>query len=160
MGNSAGWGASWLRRERPGHTLQPTTLIHEAYLRLIDQDNPKWESRTHFFGIASRLMRQILVEHARRRATAKRGGPEQKVSIDEVVVYSPERASQLVALDEALSRLASIDERKCRIVEMRHFGGLTTEEIAQEVGISVATVGREVRIAEAWLNREMSQKGK
>lgn len=153
-------GASWLRREKPGHTLQPTALIHEAYLRLIDQDNPEWESRTHFFGIASRLMRQILVEHARRRATAKRGGPEQKVSLDEVVVYSPERASQLVALDEALSRLASIDERKCRIVEMRHFGGLTTEEIAQEVGISVATVGREVRIAEAWLNREMSQKGK
>jgi RNA polymerase sigma-70 factor (ECF subfamily) len=151
-------GASWLRRERPGHTLEPTALIHEAYLRLIDQDHPEWESRTHFFGIASRLMRQILVQHARRRATAKRGGEQQKVSLDEVLVYSPERASQLVALDEALSGLAAMDERKCRIVEMRHFGGLTSEEIAQELDISVATVGREVRIAEAWLNREMSQK--
>jgi RNA polymerase sigma-70 factor, ECF subfamily len=148
-------GASWLRRERPGHTLQPTALIHEAYLRLIDRDLPQWESRTHFFGIASRLMRQILVQHARRRETAKRGGEQQKVSLDEVLVYAPERASQLVALDEALNGLAAMDERKCRIVEMRYFDGLTTEEIAQEMGMSVATVGREVRIAEAWLNREM-----
>jgi RNA polymerase sigma-70 factor, ECF subfamily len=153
-------GASWLRRERPGHTLQPTALIHEAYLRLIDQDPPEWESRTHFFGIASRLMRQILIEHARRRATAKRGGEQEKVSLDEALVYGPERASQLVALDEALSGLAAIDERKCRIVEMRYFGGLTTEEIAQQMNISVATVGREVRVAEAWLNREMGQKSK
>jgi RNA polymerase sigma-70 factor, ECF subfamily len=152
--------ASCLRRERPGHTLQPTALIHEAYLRLIDQDSPDWESRTHFFGIASRLMRQILVEYARRHDAAKRGGEQQKVPLDEAVVYVPERASQLVALDEALIALAALDERKCRIVEMRYFGGLTTEEIAQEVGISVATVGREVRIAAAWLNREMSQESR
>ena len=146
---------SYLRRERSDHTLQPTALIHEAYLRLIDQSMPEWQSRAHFFGVAAQLMRQILVDHARGHKAAKRGGGGKKVTLDEAVIFSEERAADLVALDDALNELAKFDERKCRVIELRFFGGLSIEETAQALSISVATVGRELRLAEAWLHRQM-----
>jgi RNA polymerase sigma factor (TIGR02999 family) len=149
---------SYLRGERPGHTLQPTALINEAYLRLIKQDFPEWQSRKHFYGVAAQLMRQILVEHARGRAAAKRGGGGQKISLDEAPTFSQEQAADLVALDDALTALAKFDERKARVVELRYFGGFSIEEIAGALDISVATVGREMRMAQAWLRREMSGK--
>jgi RNA polymerase sigma-70 factor, ECF subfamily len=110
---------SYLRSERPDHTLQPTALIHEAYLRLVDQDLPEWQSRSHFFGVASRLMRQILVDHARSRAAAKRGGDQHRVSLDEAPIFSESPAPDLLALDGALSELAAFDERKCRVMEQQ-----------------------------------------
>jgi RNA polymerase sigma-70 factor, ECF subfamily len=128
----------YLRRERHGHTLQPTALINEAYLRLIRQDFPEWQSRRHFYGVAAQLMRQILVEYARARAADKRGGGGQKFS-----------------LDEALGALAKFDERKVRIIELRYFGGLSLEETADALGLSIATIGHETRLARAWLRREM-----
>jgi RNA polymerase sigma factor (TIGR02999 family) len=150
--------SSYLRRERLDHTLQPTALINEAYLRLIDQNLPEWQSRAHFFGVAARLMRQILVEHARRHQAAKRGGQEQKVSLDEVVLFSKDRSADLVALDDALTALAAFDERKARVIELRYFGGLSVEETAEVVGISAPTVNRDQRFAEAWLERELKGK--
>ena len=144
---------SYLRRERSDHTLQPTALIHEAYLRLVDQNVPQWRSRSHFFGVAAQLMRQILVDHARARSAAKRGGGEAKLSLDQGIQYSEERPEQLVALDDALTDLAKLDPRKSKIVELRYFGGLSVEETAEAMGISVATVGRELRFAEAWLHK-------
>ena len=149
--------SGYLRGERAGHTLQPTALIHEAYLRLIDQNFPPWQSRTHFFGVAAQLMRQILVEHARSHQAAKRGGGGQKLSLDEATVYSVEQAADLVALDDALRTLAALDERKCRVVELRFFGGLSVEETAEVLGVSVATIGREQRLAQAWLHREVEK---
>ena len=147
--------AGYLRRERVDHTLQPTALINEAYLRLIRQDFPAWQSRRHFYGVAAQLMRQILVEHARARAAEKRGGDRQKVSLDDALAFSAERAAELVALDEALTTLAGFDERKVRIIEMRYFAGLSLEETAEALGLSVATIGHEVRLTRAWLRREM-----
>jgi RNA polymerase sigma factor (TIGR02999 family) len=147
----------YLRGEKPGHTLQPTALINEAYLRLVKQDFPEWQSRKHFYGVAAQLMRQILVEHARARATAKRGDGAQKISLDEAPAFSQERAADLVALDDALTALADFDERKARVVELRYFGGLSVEEVAGALDISVATVGREMRMAQAWLRREMAK---
>lgn len=147
----------YLRGERSDHTLQPTALIHEAYLRLINQNLPEWQSRTHFYGVAAQMMRQILVEHARGHAAAKRGGGGQKLSLDDATIFSRERASDLVALDDALNNLAAFDARKCRVIELRFFGGLSVEETAEALGISVATVGREVRLAQAWLHREMTK---
>ncbi|MBS1826790.1 MAG: sigma-70 family RNA polymerase sigma factor [Acidobacteria bacterium] len=144
---------SYLRRERSDHTLQPTALIHEAYLRLVDQNVPQWRSRSHFFGVAAQLMRQILVDHARARSAAKRGGGEAKLSLDQGFQYSEERSEQLVALDDALTDLAKLDARKSKVVELRYFGGLSVEETAEALGISVATVGRELRFAEAWLHK-------
>jgi len=151
--------SGYLKGERPEHTLQPTALIHEAYLRLISQNFPEWQSRTHFFGVAAQLMRQILVEHARNHAAAKRGGGAQKLALDDATIFSAERASDLVAVDDALHSLAALDARKCRVIELRFFGGLSVEETAEVLGISVATVGREVRLALAWLHREMSREG-
>lgn len=148
---------SYLRDERPDHTLQPTALINEAYLRLVKQDFPEWQSRKHFYGVAAQLMRQILVEHARTRAAAKRGAGAQKLSLDEAPIFSQERAADLVALDDALTGLAKFDERKARVVELRYFGGLSIEEVATALDISVATVGREMRMAQAWLHREMAK---
>ena len=148
---------SHLRRERSDHTLRPTALIHEAYLRLVDQDHPEWQSRIHFFGVTSRLMRQILIEYARRHKAAKRGGQYQRVPIDEAIVYSEDRAAEFVALDDALNNLATFDERKVRLIELRFFGGLSVEETAESLGISVATVRREMRLAEAWLRRELQK---
>lgn len=148
---------SYLRRERPGHTLQPTALVHEAYMRLIGQSHPEWQSRAHFYGVAARLMRQILVDHARSHRAAKRGGGDRKLSLEDVTLFSAERSAELVALDDALNELTKVDPRKSQAVELRFFGGLTAEEIGEALGISVATVGRELRMAEAWLYREMNR---
>jgi len=148
---------SYLRRDRSDHTLQPTALIHEAYIRMVNQDLPDWKSRTHFFGVASNLMRQILVDHARKHHAAKRGAGLKKVTLEEAVIYSNEKASNLLQLDDALTRLAEFDERKARVIELRYFGGLKVEETAEALGISVATAGRDLRMAEAWLRRELSK---
>ena len=148
----------YLRGERSDHTLQPTALIHEAYIRLADQSLPQWQNRTHFYGIAARVMRQILVDHARRHHASKRGSDQQRVPLEEAIVFTEDRAADVVALDDALKELATFDERKCRVIELRFFGGLSLEETAEALGISVATVGRELRLASAWLHRQMSGK--
>src|SRR5215471_9623216 len=148
---------SYLRRERNAATLQPTALIHEAYIRLVAQDLPDWQSRAHFFGVAAQLMRQILVDNARKHRSEKRGGGAAKVPLDEALSFTPERSSDVIALDDALKTLAAVDERKCKVIELRFFGGLSVEETAQALDVSVATVGREQRLAEAWLHREMSR---
>jgi RNA polymerase sigma factor (TIGR02999 family) len=145
--------ASYLRKERQGHTLQPTALVHEAYMRLVDQSNPTWQHRSHFFGVAARLMRQILVDHARRKKAGKRGGL--KVSLDEAISFQQERTGDLVALDSGLLALEKIDPRKCKAVELRYFGGLSMEEIAATLDVSTITVRRDLRMAEAWLHQEM-----
>jgi RNA polymerase sigma factor (TIGR02999 family) len=146
---------SLFRRERPDHTLQPTALVHEAFVKLVDQTQVSWESRAHFLAIAARAMRQILVDHSRHHRAEKRGRGEAKVPLDEQLVYSNERAPQIVALDDALTSLAGFDARKARIVELRYFGGLTGEEISQATGVSTATVSRELRVAQAWLYKAM-----
>jgi RNA polymerase sigma-70 factor (ECF subfamily) len=143
--------AGYLRRERHGHTLQPTALVHEAYLRMIDQTQVRWQNRAHFFGVAAQMMRRILVDHARSQQAEKRGGDVQKLSLDENIDVSGERASDLVALDEALQRLAEIDPTKSRVVELRFFGGLSVEETAEVLGVSAPTVKRQWRMAKAWL---------
>lgn len=147
--------ASYLRRERLGHTLQPTALVHEAYLRLVDQTSPSWQNRSHFFGVAARLMRQILVDHARRRQAGKRAGSRVKVSLDEAPNFQHERSRDLVALDSGLNALEKIDPRKCKAVELRYFGGLSMDEIAQTLDVSTITVRRDLKMAEAWLHQEM-----
>src|ERR1700692_4783912 len=141
--------AGYLRKERQGHTLQPTALVHEAYVRLVDQTNPSWQSRSHFFGVAARLMRQILVDHARRKQAGKRGGV--KVPLDEAVSLQKEQSRELMSLDNGLNELEKIDPRKCRVVELRYFGGLSMEEIAQTLDVSTITVRRDLRVADAWL---------
>jgi RNA polymerase sigma factor (TIGR02999 family) len=146
----------YLRDERAAATLQPTALVHEAYLRLVAQSLPDWESRSHFFGVAAHLMRQILVDHARRRHSAKRGSDAEKVSLEDAVSFAPGRGRDIQALDDALNALAQMDERKAKVIELRFFGGFSVEETAQALEISVATVGREQRMAEAWLHREMA----
>jgi RNA polymerase sigma-70 factor, ECF subfamily len=145
--------ASYLRKERQGHTLQPTALVHEVYVRLVNQTNPTWQSRSHFFGVAARLMRQILVDHARRKQAGKRAGL--KLPLDEAVTFQQERSRDLVALDSGLKALEKIDPRKCKAVELRYFGGLSMEEIAQALEVSPITVRRDLRMAEAWLHQEM-----
>ena len=151
--------ASYLRRERQGHTLQPTALVHEAYLRLIDQTQVRWQNRAHFFGVAAQMMRRILVDHARSSQAEKRGGEFQKFSLDENIDVSGERASDLVALDEALERLAALDPQKARVVELRFFGGLSVEETAEVTGVSAPTVKRQWRMAKAWLYGQVQNKG-
>ena len=148
----------YLRQERDGHTLQPTALVHEAYLRLIGQQQPNYQSRAHFCGVAAQVMRQILVDHARRRNAAKRGGGLPKLPISEDLDYTEERASELVALDDALSTLALEDSQKARLVELRFFGGLTAEESSEVTGLAPQTVYRELRVAQAWLQRELDKK--
>jgi RNA polymerase sigma factor (TIGR02999 family) len=143
--------ANYLRRERSGHTLQPTALVHEAYLRLVDQTQVQWQNRAHFFGVAAQMMRRILVDHARGHNAGKRGSDFQKLSLDENIDVSGERATDLVALDDALKALAEIDEQKSRIVELRFFGGLSVEETAEVLGVSAPTVKRQWRMAKAWL---------
>ena len=147
--------ASYLRREGAGHTLQPTALVNEAWLRLVENTPEGWQNRSHFYGVAARLMRQILVDYARTRQAQKRGGGLRRTSLAECAVYCEDRSADLLALDEALSDLDRFDTRKCKIVELRYFGGLTVEETAAAVGLSVATVGRELRTATAWLFRYM-----
>jgi RNA polymerase sigma factor (TIGR02999 family) len=147
-----------LRKERSGHTLQPTALVHEAYIRLIDQAQPDYQSRAHFFGIAAQVMRQILVDHARSRNAAKRGGGMDKIPLDlESLSISTERPEQLLALEDAMQALAQFDPEKARLVEMRFFGGLTAEESAEIVGLPVQVVRRELRVAQAWLKRELDR---
>jgi len=145
--------ASNLRKERQGHTLQPTALVHEAYLRLVDQKTPSWRNRSHFFGVAARLMRQILVDHARRRNADKRAGLT--VSLDEVVSFQQERNGDILALDLGLNALENFDVRKCRAVELRYFGGLSIDEIARSLEVSAVTVRRDLRMAEAWLYHQV-----
>lgn len=148
--------ARYLRRERPGNTLQTTALIHEAYVRLVDQRNVQWQNRAHFFGIAAQLMRRILVDHARTKKRAKRGGSDIRVSLGDATVAVKGQDLDVVALDEALERLAQIDAQQSRVVELRFFSGLTVEETAEVMGISNATVKRDWSMAKAWLHRELS----
>jgi RNA polymerase sigma-70 factor (ECF subfamily) len=145
--------ASYLRKERLGHTLQPTALVHEAYLRLVDQTNPNWQNRSHFYGVAARLMRQILVDHARRKQAGKRAGL--KVPLEQAVCFEQGRGRNLIALDAGLTALEKIDPRKCKVVELRYVGGLSMEEIAQALEVSAMTVRRDLRMAEAWLHHDM-----
>jgi len=145
--------ASCLRKERDGHTLQPTALVHEAYLRLVNQKNPSWQSRSHFFGIAARLMRQILVDHARKRQALKRFG--QNVSLEEAGDFPSEWSQHLVALDIGLDALSKLDPRKCKAIELRYFAGLSMDEIALALDLSAVTVRRDLRMAEAWLQHQM-----
>jgi RNA polymerase sigma-70 factor, ECF subfamily len=149
--------ANYLRRERPDHTLQPTALVHEAYLRLVDQMHVNWQNRAHFFGIAAQMMRRILIDHARSRDAGKRGQAFQKISLDENIDKAAERSAELIALDDALNELAEIDEQKSRIVELRYFGGLTFEETAEVLGVSAVTVKRHWRMAKAWLYGQMQK---
>jgi RNA polymerase sigma factor (TIGR02999 family) len=153
-------------RERANHTLQPTALVHEAYLRLVDQRRVRWQNRAHFIGVAAHLMRRILIDHARSHRAAKRGGPQEKFTlanaIDELpAVQTPAGQNDIdeidvLALEEALTRLTALDAQQGRIVELRFFGGLTVEETAEVLGISAATVKRDWRLAKAWLHREMA----
>lgn len=145
---------SYLRRERPGHTLQPTALVHEVYLRLVAQPDLHCQNRAHFFGIAANLMRRILVEHARSHHAAKRGSGGRKLSLDQVIDVPQQRDVDLVALDDALTSLAAIDPQQSRIIELRFFGGLTIDETAEVLGVSPAVVNYEWSLARAWLYRE------
>lgn len=141
----------YIRRERPDHTLQTTALVNEAYLRLVDQRNVHWKNRAHFYALSAQLMRRILVDHARKRKYAKRGGETHKISLDEAMTVSNERTKDLVALDDALTKLAAIDPRKSKVVELRFFGGLSVEETAEVLSVSIITVNREWKLAKAWL---------
>lgn len=146
----------YMGRERAGHTLQTSGLVNEAYLRLIDQSQVQWQNRAHFFGIAAQMMRRILVDYARKRSYAKRGGEARHVSLDEGALVSEERAADVVALDDALKGLAEMDLRKSQIVELRFFGGLSIEETAEVLAVSPGTVMRDWTLAKAWLRREMT----
>ena len=149
----------YLAQERQGHTLQTTALINEAWLRLIDWKQVSWQNRAHFFGVSARLMRYILVGFARARKQQKRGGGIQEVSLDEAAVISADRGSDLVALDDALQTLARYDPRKCQIVELRFFGGLSVEEAAEVMNLAPITIMREWNKAKAWLYQELSEEG-
>jgi len=148
---------SYLRRERSDHTLQPTALVHEAYMKLIDQRQVRWQNRAHFFGIAAQVMRRILMDHARKHKADKRGGSADKLPIDEeILVVSTDSSDQLLALDDALHTLAAMDPNKAKIVELRYFGGLSIEETAEVMGVSVPTINRQWRMAKAWLYGQLA----
>src|SRR5437588_6147845 len=147
----------YMSRERPGNTLQTTALVNEAYLRLINRKHVHWQNHAHFFAIAAQLMRSILVDHARSHAYAKRGGGARKIALDDAMAVSQQRAADVVALDDALKRLAEIDPRQSRIVEMKFFGGLTIEETGEVLGLSPATIKREWSTAKAWLYHELNR---
>ena len=147
-------------RERPGHTLQTSALVNEAFLRLVDQTNVHWKNRAHFFAIAAQIMRRILVDYARSRRYAKRGGGARQVSLNEALIVSEGRSAEVVELDDALKALAAIDQRKSQIVELRFFGGLSIEETAEVLGVSPGTVMRDWTLAKAWLRKEMTADGK
>ena len=148
----------YMSHERPGHTLQTTALVNEAYLRLVNRKGVHWQNRAHFFAIAATLMRSLLVDHARSHAYAKRGGDARKITIDEAMIVSQERAAEVVALDDVLKQLAIFDPQQSRIVELRFFGGLTIDETAEVLGLSPATIKREWSTARAWLYRELNKK--
>jgi RNA polymerase sigma factor (TIGR02999 family) len=151
--------AHHLRQEHPGLSLQTTDLIHEAYLRLIDQQHVEWQNRLHFFGIAAQVMRRILVDHARSRRAAKRGGSAIRLPLEEAIVILPGQDLDFVALDEALNRLAEIDPQQGQVVELRFFSGLTVDETAKVLDVSERTVKRDWNVAKAWLRRELSRGG-
>jgi RNA polymerase sigma factor (TIGR02999 family) len=148
-----------MKREKSEHTLQPTALVHEAYMRLVDQRQVDWKNRAQFFGLAAEMMRRILVNHAVQKQTSKRGGEALRVSLSDANELSTSSDTNLVALDEALTRFSEVDSRKSRIVELKFFGGLTTNEIAEVLQVSVATVEREWSLARAWLFREINTEG-
>ena len=147
----------YLRQERGHHTLQSAALVHEAYLRLVGKDHPQVRDRMHFFALAAQQMRRVLVDHARSHASAKRGGGVEKIPLEESAIYQHDRAGELLALDDALDALAEFDTRKARIVELRYFGGLTLQEVADLLDLSTATVNNETRFARAWLHRKISE---
>ena len=150
---------AYLRRERQNHTLQPTALVHEAYLKLIDQRDDNWQSREHFFAIAAQAMRRILVDHARNRHRLKRGGTSEDLPLEEALLNVADESNvDLIALDEAMAKLAEFDPQRERIVELRYFGGLTVDEAAKALGISRATAARDWQVAKAWLHREMTRR--
>src|SRR5258705_11862907 len=146
-----------IKKERPGHTLQTSALVNEAFLRLVDQRDVHWQSRAHFFSIAAQMMRRILVDYARSRRFAKRGGNAQQVSLDEELMTSNQRSADVVRLDDALNELASVDLRKSQVVELKFFGGLSIEETAEVLGVSPGTVMRDWTLAKAWLRRAMGK---
>jgi RNA polymerase sigma-70 factor (ECF subfamily) len=150
----------YFRHERPGHTLQPTVLVHEAYLKLVDQDHARWQNRAQFFGVAAQLMRRILVDHARTHVAAKRGGGMTPITLVDVAGASPPRGVDVIALDEALTRLTSRYPEQGRLVELRYFGGLTIEETGEAMGTSPATVKRQWTVARAWLLRDLTGEAK
>lgn len=147
---------NYMRRENSNHTLQTTALVNEAYIQLANQHSVSWQSRAHFFALSAQIMRRVLLKHARTRSCAKRGGGSPTVCVDEISVLTKENSEELIALDEALSRLAQIDALKSQIVEMRYFGGLTIDEVASVTGLAAITVSVHWRLAKAWLRREMS----
>jgi len=149
--------SSYLRRERPDHTLQTTALVHEAYLRLVNQNDAQWNERGHFLAVAAQIMRRILVDHARRRKSDKRGGPVAKLPLEEALVVVNGQSEEIMMLDDLLSRLAKIDAKEAQIVELRFFGGLSVEETAAAIGVSPTTVKREWSVARKWLAREMGR---
>ena len=149
---------NYMRRERPGHTIQPTALVNEAYLRLVEQTNIAWQSRAHFFGIAAGVMRRVLCDHARARLADKRGGGAVRVSLVEAAARSDEQTADMLALDEALVELAEVDPRKARVVELRYFGGLSVEETAEALKVSRSTVLHDWSLAKAWLYTQVSGK--
>ncbi len=152
-----GLAKNYLRRERPDHTLQPTALVHEAYLRLVGAENSGWENRIHFFNVAAQVMRNILVDHARKHQAEKRGGHERKMSLDEAISFFSERDINLLALDEALKTLETLDPQQARIVELRFFGGLKIEDVAHILNISETTVSREWHKAKMWLRSQLME---
>ena len=147
----------YMKSESPGHTLQTSALVNEAFVRLVDQRNVKWQNRAHFYGIAAQMMRRILVDYARKRNYAKRGGAAQQISFDEALIVSEERSAEVIAIHEALERFVTIDARKSQIVELRFFGGLSIEETADVLAVSPGTVMRDWTLAKAWLRREMTE---
>jgi RNA polymerase sigma factor (TIGR02999 family) len=151
--------ARYLRKERRDHTLQPTALVNEAYLRLVDQTRVNWRNRAHFIGVAAQMMRRILVDHARQHNAEKRGSDFQKLSLDENIDKAAERSAEIVALNDALKELARFDEQKSRIVELRYFGGLTVEETAEVLGVTPITIKRHWRLTKAWLYGKLRRSG-
>jgi len=147
----------YMRNERPDHTLQATALVHEAYLKLIEQTEITWQNRAHFFGVAAQLMRRILVDHARAKLARKRGGSQQKISLDGAIAFSPAQSEQFLAINEALDRLSQLDPRQGRVVELKFFVGLSDEEAAEVLGVSTRTVKRDWAVARAWLYRELNR---
>ena len=146
----------YMKRESPGHTLQTSALVNEAFVRLVDQRNVRWQNRAHFFGIAAQMMRRILVDYARNRRYSKRGGGARAMALDDALIVSDERSAEVVSIHEALQQLAELDPRKGQIVELRFFGGLSIEETAEVLGVSPGTVMRDWTLAKAWLRREIS----